>query len=145
MKNIFIFSVIVLLLWGVVCVSTPSFSAADISITTSGVEDIRFKPAYAMDNDFNTRWSSPFSDSHWLLIDLGEVKELAGLIVYWEEAYASSYDVMLSVDKKKWVQVFSTENSDGKSDEIYFIKRRHNNKNVEINRYLYKNRNIYQK
>lgn len=70
-----------------------------------------------------TRWSSQFSDSQWLEMDLGEIKDVVGVVLYWETAYGKSYDVLISKDKKEWSKAYSTTEGDGSTDDIYFGRR----------------------
>jgi hypothetical protein len=54
------------------------------------------------------------------MIDLGEVKEISGLTLNWETAYALRYEILLSSDGQNWISVYETKEGDGKTDEIYF-------------------------
>jgi len=67
--------------------------------TASGTEDEPSKGArYVVDGDLNTRWGSRFRDDEWVAIDLGECYLLTTVKLYWEAAYATSFDVQLSDD-----------------------------------------------
>lgn len=95
------------------------------SVTASSVQtpDEWSRAANAIDGNRDTRWSSALSDSQWLKIDLGAVRELAGLRVYWETAYASAYEIQTSLDGERWETAYSTTNGDGGEDEVWFQSR----------------------
>lgn len=59
-------------------------------------------PSLAADSDSRTRWASDVGDNQWLLFDLGEPSEIAGVQVHWEEAYALDYEVLGSTNKVDW-------------------------------------------
>ncbi len=89
-------------------------------ILTASAQQDEFTPDKAMDQNIRTRWSSPFSDPQWIMIDMKKNEEIAGLVIYWETAFAESYDILVSQDSQKWETVYSIERSDGNSDIIYF-------------------------
>jgi hypothetical protein len=128
--KIILFILIISFLW-----NTSVFSM--VEITASSIENDSTLPEYAFDSNMQTRWSSQFSDYQWLMIwssqfsdyqwlmiDLGEIREMVGLVLYWEAAYAKSYNILLSADRKEWQKVYSTTQSDGGIDDIYFGKRK---------------------
>ena len=94
------------------------------NIKASAIQDDRYLAAFAYDNKMETRWSSPFTDPNWLMIDLEQEEEIGGLVVYWDDAYASAYDILLSSNELDWRKVFYTDKGDGKSDEIFFKKQK---------------------
>lgn len=79
---------------------------------------------YAADNAFDgntgTRWSSTDSDPQWISVDLGEVKRINRVKLYWESAYAKAYRIEVSDNAKNWTAVYSTEDGDGGLDDITF-------------------------
>ena len=99
------------------------FSILEASVTSSSNEE-GFLAEAAFDGDRQTRWSSKFSDSEWLQIDLSREREIVGLTLYWEAAHAGNYEVLLSTDGENWQCVFRRENSDGGIDNIYFGRRK---------------------
>ena len=86
----------------------------------SGIQEPGFEAKYAVDGDTSTRWSSPATGGQWIVVDMGKEALLAGLVLSWEAAFPSEYRVELSSDGKVWKKVFSTDRSDGKTDEVYF-------------------------
>jgi hypothetical protein len=100
-----------------------SCNVAEAAVNSSSNEE-GFKPEFAFDSDMTTRWSSNFTDDEWLIIDIGLEQEIVGLILYWEAAYAQSYEVLLSADKENWRSVYKIDDSDGSIDDIYFGRRK---------------------
>jgi len=92
--------------------------------TASSYENESLSPAMVLDGNFQTRWSSHFSDPQWLKIDLGTAREIVGIVLYWETAYGKSYDILISQDGTNWTGVYGTEEGDGSVDDIYFGKKK---------------------
>ncbi len=88
--------------------------------TASLAEVPGFEADKAIDGDFETRWSTEFSDPQWIYIDLDQPKEINKVALYWETAYGKSYQIQTSSDSANWTDVYSTTNSDGGIDEIAF-------------------------
>jgi len=61
----------------------------------------------AVDGNPETRWSSEYSDSQWLSVDLGSVRRLSHVEIRWETAYASSYSLHISEDGIAWTTAAS--------------------------------------
>ncbi len=91
-----------------------------LTATASSQENSDLGPLRAIDGNFMTRWSSSFNDGQWLTIDMGETRQLQGIKIYWETAYASAYQILLSQDANQWTTVFSTSSGDGAVDDISF-------------------------
>lgn len=88
-------------------------------ISSSGVEREAFGATNAVDGDVTTRWSSPFEDGHWLIIDTGVDAVISGLVLRWESAYASAYRIELSRDGEDWRLAHQTDQGDGELDYIF--------------------------
>ncbi|MDD4737086.1 MAG: discoidin domain-containing protein, partial [Kiritimatiellae bacterium] len=89
-------------------------------LTSSAVENNRFKASFAADGRMDTRWSSPASDPQWLCIDLGRETTVCGLILYWETAFSSEYRISVSTDGRRWTPVFYTDSNAGGQDDVNF-------------------------
>ena len=72
----------------------PAFASSTESATLSA--------AKAVDGSGATRWSSAFSDPQWLYVDLGQPYDVKTVVLRWETAYASSFDVQVSSDAQNW-------------------------------------------
>ncbi len=70
--------------------------------TASGAEGDGTSASKATDGSLETRWSSRFMDDEWLAIDLGDCYLLTSVKLYWENAYATAYDVELSDDGENY-------------------------------------------
>jgi hypothetical protein len=88
--------------------------------TASAVENEQYPPAAAIDGRWDTRWSSPPSDNHWIQIDLGAIASLQGALLTWENAFASHYRIEVSLDAAAWKTVYETTAGDGQDDFVYF-------------------------
>jgi hypothetical protein len=90
-------------------------------VTTSGTNLAFGQPAYAssiqgtgtpaaaaVDGNFNSRWSSAFSDPQWLIVDLGATHAISQVVLYWESAYAKAFQLQTSPDGTNWTTIYST-------------------------------------
>ena len=97
---------------------TPVIStgaAAAASSTEAGFAGARF----AVDGDLGTRWASAQDDDHaWLQIDLGAPAALDEVVLRWEAAYASAYEVQVSDDGASWTTVAAVADGDGGDDVL---------------------------
>ena len=57
---------------------------------------------YAFDGDYGTRWASEYSDGEWLKLDLGKIREVGQSVLYWENAFATDYEIQISPDNLRW-------------------------------------------
>ena len=74
----------------------------------------------ATDGSTLTRWSSAYSDSQWIYVDLGATCQVSRVVLNWENAYGSSYKIQVSSDALSWTDVYSTTTGDGGTDDISF-------------------------
>ena len=72
------------------------------------------------DGSMGSRWSSAYSDSQWVYVDLGEVKPVGEVVVNWESAYAKSYALQVSTDAASWNTVYATDNGKGNTEQLKF-------------------------
>jgi len=88
------------------------YSAVNLALhkptATSGYENVGTKPENATDGDLNTRWGSRFLDDEWLEVDLEHCYILDSMRIYWEAAYATSYEIFVSQDAITYESVYST-------------------------------------
>jgi hypothetical protein len=76
--------------------------------------------AATIDGDLLSRWSSNYTDNQWIRFDFGVPKVLNKIIIFWEQAYAPDYDILVSLDNQKWQTLLSLKGQDGKTDELEF-------------------------
>ena len=87
-------------------------------VSASSVQNNSFKPGHVIDGDLETRWASQFLDRQWLLIDYQKPVLFNSITIYWEAAYAKSYEILTSIDEKNWETVYSTDNGKGGKEII---------------------------
>jgi hypothetical protein len=75
----------------------------------------------AADGDLGTRWA-PLNgaDNQWIRFDFGAPKTMDHVIIRWEEAFATAYDIQTSDDDATWKTVVEARDQDGTQDEFHF-------------------------
>ena len=58
--------------------------------------------SHAVDGDPLTRWSSEFSDSQFIQMDLGQDTPFDRIVLRWESARAAEYEIQVSSDEETW-------------------------------------------
>jgi beta-glucosidase len=77
-------------------------------VTCSSIEQAAYACAYAVDGNAATRWSSAFSDPQWIYVDLGQSYTITQVVLMWEAAYGSSFQIQASNDTTNWTTIYST-------------------------------------
>ncbi|MFJ7217444.1 discoidin domain-containing protein [Amycolatopsis sp. NPDC098790] len=114
-----------LLLLGLGVAVTPGPSAAapvllsqGKTATASSTENAGTPASAAVDGDTATRWSSTAADPQWLQIDLGATTGVNQVVLSWEAAYATAFQIQLSADGTTWTSVYSTTTGTGGTHTI---------------------------
>src|SRR6202049_464910 len=81
--------------------------------TASSLENASFPASNAVDGNTGTRWSSAFSDPQWLQVDLGASASITQVVLQWEAAYATAFQIQTSPDGTNWTSIFSTTTGTG--------------------------------
>src|ERR1035441_4386058 len=81
--------------------------------TASSTESAAYPAANAVDGNTSTRWSSAFSDPQWLQVDLGASASITQVVLNWEAAYATAFQIQTSPDGTTWTPVYSTTTGTG--------------------------------
>ncbi|WP_345367376.1 discoidin domain-containing protein [Actinoallomurus liliacearum] len=81
--------------------------------TASSVESAGTPASAAVDGDTGTRWSSAFSDPQWLQVDLGASATVSQVVLTWETAYATAFQIQVSDDAATWRTIYSTTSGTG--------------------------------
>ncbi|MFG1852698.1 beta-1,3-glucanase family protein [Actinomadura geliboluensis] len=81
--------------------------------TASSTENASFPASAAVDGNTGTRWSSAFSDPQWLQVDLGASKDVCQVVLNWEAAYATAFQIQVSGDGNAWTTVYTAVNAAG--------------------------------
>jgi len=76
--------------------------------TSSSTENASFPASAAVDGNTGTRWSSAFSDPQWLQVDLGATHTISQVVLNWETAYGSAFQIQTSNDASTWTTIYST-------------------------------------
>lgn len=79
-----------------------------------------FSAGNAFDGDIGTRWGSAFSDDEWLRVDFGTNYHICEVILHWEGAYGSDYEIRLgaSDDINASTLLVTVNAGDGGTDQI---------------------------
>jgi len=80
-------------------------------------------PAFAIDGDETTRWGGAFSPGHWFQLDLGREATVAGVRIHWDSGFAVGYRIQASRDGKAWDDVYTSTDSRGATDYLFFPAR----------------------
>jgi hypothetical protein len=74
---------------------------------------------FAIDGDLTTRWGSEHSEPQTLDLDLGAAVTINRIVVHWEAAYASSYQLQVASDAAgPFTTIYSDAAADGGTDDI---------------------------
>ncbi len=88
-------------------------------VTASSAELGGDGPDAAVDGEQGTRWSSvQGSDPQWIMVDLGKSVAVNRAQLFWEAAYAKSYQLQVSEDAIHWVDVYKTTTGHGGVDNL---------------------------
>ncbi|BCJ94288.1 hypothetical protein acsn021_18570 [Anaerocolumna cellulosilytica] len=87
-------------------------------VTASSLESSLYSGANITDGSLNSRWASTLTDPNWVTIDLGSVKEINRVLIYWEAAYATQYKIQVSNDGITWSDVYIQYGGKGKTEDI---------------------------
>lgn len=82
-------------------------------VTASSELSAYYGAAKAVDGDPVTLWSSTYTDPSWLAVDLGAVRTIRKIRIFWDWSFSKSYTVQVSTDGQTWTDVFQT--GDGKA------------------------------
>jgi F5/8 type C domain len=86
--------------------------------TASSSENAGTAAANAVDGNTGTRWSSAFSDPQWLQVDLGASATISRVVLNWEAAYATAYQIQVSANGSTWTTVASTTTGAGGTETL---------------------------
>jgi eukaryotic-like serine/threonine-protein kinase len=82
-------------------------------VTASSIQGDPWAAANAVDGNLSTRWSSAFSDPQWLEVNLGATHAIREVILYWENAHATAFQIQTSEDGTTWTDIYSTTTGAG--------------------------------
>jgi hexosaminidase len=96
----------------------PGDVAAGRPVTVSSTETGALTGGNAVDGEYDTRWSSAYSDNQSLTVDLGFPRPVSRVKLLWERAYGKGYQLQVSNDKITWTTIFNTTTGDGGTDDL---------------------------
>lgn len=89
--------------------------------TSSTTQGAGLTANYVNDGNLTTRWASVGGiDPSWVEIDLGSVQPFDNVILYWEAAYASTYQIQYSTDNSTWKVAYNNTNGVGGIENLTF-------------------------
>jgi parallel beta-helix repeat protein len=104
------------------CAVTVSTGAVNLALNktvqVSSEQSASYAKAYAVDGIGTTRWSSTFSDPQWIYVDLGANYTINRVVLNWEAAYATAYQIQVSNDATTWTNIYSTTTGNGGIDDL---------------------------
>jgi len=93
--------------------AAPTLLSQGKTATASSLENATFPASNAVDGSTGTRWSSAFSDPQWLEVDLGASASISQVVLQWEAAYATAFQIQTSNDNTTWTSIYSTTTGTG--------------------------------
>jgi hypothetical protein len=81
--------------------------------TASSTENAGTPASAAVDGNIGTRWSSAFADPQWIRVDLGATATISQVVLQWEGAYATTYQIQTSADGNTWTTVHTVAGGTG--------------------------------
>lgn len=81
-------------------------------------QETTYPPSLATDGNLTTRWGSAFTNTEWIYVDLGASYNVSRVVLNWEAAYATAYQIQVSNDASNWTSIYSTTTGNGASDDL---------------------------
>jgi photosystem II stability/assembly factor-like uncharacterized protein len=100
--------------------TAPVLVSQGKNAVASSIQDASSPASNAIDGNAGTRWSSAFSDPQWIYIDLGSSMTVNEVVLTWQAAYATAFQIQVSTDATNWTTVYSTTTGNGGTDSISF-------------------------
>ena len=122
---VLIASAAIMLLFGCLAAATPAQAtvkaaacdsanaALNRPATASSTEAPGTPASAAVDGNTGTRWSSAFSDPQWLQVDLGSSQQICQVVLTWEVAYATAFQLQTSANGTDWTTIYTTTTGTG--------------------------------
>lgn len=88
--------------------------------TSSTSESDAYAAGYAVDGNADTRWASAFTNDEWIMVDLGTGYLIDTVVLTWESAYGTAYNIQISTDGNTWTTVRELTGQNGGEDVITF-------------------------
>jgi len=109
---------------GSIPVSLPSLSSlsgTNLALGNPVVASSGTNAAAVADGNGGTRWESVWGvDPQWIYIDLGVPVDITSVVLVWEGAYATAYQIQTSDDAVTWTTQYSTTTNTGGTNTVNF-------------------------
>ncbi|HEY1574101.1 MAG TPA: discoidin domain-containing protein [Pseudonocardiaceae bacterium] len=93
--------------------AAPALLSQGKPTTASSLENATFPASNATDGNTGTRWSSGFADPQWIQVDLGATASVSQVVLNWEAAFGTAFQIQTSPDGTTWTTIFSTTTGAG--------------------------------
>jgi beta-galactosidase len=100
------------------------------SIASSYQDPAGLASTFAFDGNQSTRWGSAYAgtnagasfdpDPSWIDVDLGSVQPFNTVVLYWDPAYAATYQIQYSTDNATWKVATTNNNGIGGVETLNF-------------------------
>lgn len=123
-RLLFLFSIFSITFFSFFCVSNIYAAEAMINlsqgkkIVSSSQEEATLLADHLLDGNLNTRWSSEFNNDQWFMIDLDAQAQVETISFYWQNSYATAYQVYVSLDGQSWKMVYLQQSGHGGIETI---------------------------
>ena len=122
-----LFAVVVFVAYAAIALMKPAHAAPVLlsqgkPAVASSVENAGTPAASAVDGNTGTRWSSAFADPQWIYVDLGSSQPVCQVILSWEAAYATSFQVQVSDNTTSWNTIYSTTRAASRSSASLAVR-----------------------
>ena len=99
---------------------TSSNLALNKPVTCSSIEGTGTPCSSAVDGNTGTRWASAQGvDPQWIYVDLGSTATIGSVVLRWEAAYASAFQIQTSASATgPWTNIYTTTTSTGGTQTI---------------------------
>jgi len=117
------------------------------TVTASSVynNESQYAAKFAVDGNLKTRWSSNWTGGpEFLTVDLGGVKKISGVKLFWEFAAARDYEIQISNNNSTWETISARSNGDGGVDVITNLRRQARYVRVYMTRGVLGNFSLYE-
>ncbi len=105
-------------------VTNPTPGVANLALyksaTSNGNESANLAALNAVDGDLTTRWSSASVDPSWIEVDLGSPLLINKVVLYWQAAYGTAYQIQVSNDEQNWTPAYAQTAGKGGVETLTF-------------------------
>ncbi len=89
--------------------------------TASSYQDpVGLAANFAFDGNLTTRWGSAFTPAAYLQVNLGSVQSFNTVVLYWDPAYATQYDIQYSTDGVTFQNATTNNSGVGGTETLQF-------------------------